>query len=250
MRATGASTAAIHAATAARPPLRDPSRSPLLALHDAASLRRIEARANAEPGADPFDLMRRAGRAGWRCALRHWPQAQRVLVVCGPGNNGGDGYVLARYALDSGRDVRLVHLAGHEPRGELARRALEDCRSRGGKPEVFDGELPQADLVVDALFGIGLDRAPDGDAARLISAINRHPAPRLSLDVPSGVEVARASAPGAAVCANRTIEFIAPKAGLRTGPALDLAGALEVASLDLAPELVVEEGAVAELLLP
>src|SRR5690606_29423521 len=58
------------------------------------------------------------------------------------------------------------------------------------------------------------------------------------------------SAPGAAVCANRTIEFIAPKAGLRTGPALDLAGALEVASLDLAPELVVEEGAVAELLLP
>src|SRR5690606_10996069 len=72
----------------------------------------------------------------------------------------------------------------------------------------------------------------------------------LSLDVPSGVEVARASAPGAAVCANRTIGFIAPKAGLRTGPALDLAGALEVASLDLAPELVVGEGAVAELLLP
>ena len=101
--------------------------------------------------------------------------------------------------------------AGDERYGVLVGR-LEDCRSRGGKPQAFDGELPQADLVIDALFGIGLDRAPDSEAARLISAINRHPAPRLSLDVPSGVDVARASAPGAAVRANRTIEFIAPKA--------------------------------------
>ena len=254
MKATRATTAADQA-MAPQPgfrehPLRDPSRAPLPALHDAASLRRIEARAGELPGSDPFDLMRRAGRAAWRCALRHWPQSQRIVVVCGPGNNGGDGYVLARYALDSGRDVRLVHLAGHEPRGDLAKRALEDCRSRGGKAEVFDGLLPPADLVVDALFGIGLDRAPDGDAARLVQAMNLHPAPRLSLDVPSGVDVATASAPGAAVHATRTLEFIAPKAGLRTGPALDLAGALEIAPLDLAPELVAEEGAVAELLSP
>ncbi|HEU4813661.1 MAG TPA: NAD(P)H-hydrate dehydratase [Xanthomonadaceae bacterium] len=240
---------------APRPTLLDPARAPLPALHDAASLRRIEARAAALQGGDPFELMRRAGRAAWRCALRHWPQAQRIVVVCGPGNNGGDGYVLARYALDSGRDVRLVVLAGHEPVGDLARRALEDCLSRGGKPQAFEGTslngmLPPADLVVDALFGIGLDRAPEADAARLIEAINLHPAPRLSLDVPSGVDVARGSAPGAAVRATRTLEFIAPKAGLRTGPALDLAGALELAPLDLAPELVAEEGAVAELLSP
>ena len=264
MKATRATTAAVPAAQAPpavdAPALRAASlhpaaRASLPALHDAGSLRRIEARAHAEPGGDPFELMRRAGRAAWRCALRHWPQAQRIVVVCGPGNHGGDGYVMARYALDSGREVRLVHLAGHEPRGELARRALEDCRSRGAKPVVFDGVspgggLPPADLVVDALFGIGLDRAPEPDAARLIEAMNVHPAPRLSLDVPSGVDVARASAPGAAVRATRTLEFIAPKAGLRTGPALDLAGALEVAPLDLAPELVAEEGAVAELLSP
>ena len=250
MKATGATTAAVHAAMAPRPSLLGPARAPLPALHDAGSLRRIEARAAAVPGSDPFELMRRAGRAGWRCALRHWPQAQRIVVVCGPGNNGGDGYVFARYALDSGRDVRLVHLQGHEPRSDLALRAHEDCRSRGGKARVFDGMLPPADLVVDALFGIGLDRAPDAEAARLIEAINLHPAPRLALDVPSGIDVARGSAPGAAVRATRTLEFIAPKAGLRTGPALDLAGPLELAPLDLAPELVAEEGAVAELLSP
>ena len=154
MNSTRAPTAPLHAAMAPRPALHDPARGPLPALHDAASLRRIEARAAAQQGGEPFELMRRAGRAGWRCA----PQAQRIVVVCGPGNNGGDGYVLARYALDSGRDVRLVFLPGHEPRGELARRALEDCLGRGGKPQAFDGMLPPADLVVDALFGIGLHR--------------------------------------------------------------------------------------------
>jgi len=247
MHATGThpavqADAAIRAAVA---PVA-PHAGPLPGLYDADALRRIEARAIAAPGGDPFELMRRAGRAAWRCALRHWPQAQRIVVVCGPGNNGGDGYVLARYALDSGRDVRLVHLAGHAPRSELARRALEDCRGRGVQPSVFDGMLPPADLVVDALFGIGMDRAPDTEVARLVEAMNLHPAPRLSLDVPSGVDVARGSAPGAAVRATRTLEFIAPKAGLRTGPALDLAGPLELALLDVAPELVAAEGVVAE----
>ena len=242
--------ASIRAAIAPSTALHAPARAPLPPLHDAASLRRLEARATAALGGDAFELMRRAGRSAWRCALRHWPQAQRIVVVCGPGNNGGDGYVLARYALDSGRDVRLVHLPGHAPRGALATRASEDCRSRGGKRVEFDGMLPPADLVVDALFGIGLDRAPERDAAALIGAMNLHPAPRLSLDVPSGVDVAQASAPGAAVCATRTLEFIAPKAGLRTGPALDLAGSLELAPLDLGPELVAGEGAVAELLSP
>src|SRR5690606_27764626 len=92
---------------------------------------------------------------------------------------------------------------------------------------------PAADLVVDALFGIGLDRAPDAGAAELISAINAHGAPVLALDVPSGLHADRGSTPGAAVQAVRTIEFIAAKAGLRTGPALDLTGALELAPLDI-----------------
>jgi ADP-dependent NAD(P)H-hydrate dehydratase / NAD(P)H-hydrate epimerase len=211
------------------------SRPPLAqaGLYDVAGLRELEVRAIAALGGDGFELMRRAGRAAWRQALRQWPQAHRIVVVCGPGNNGGDGYVFARYALDSGRDVRLLHLPAHGPRGELAQRAAADCATRGVRAAEFAGALPAADLVVDALFGIGLDRAPDGAAADLIEAINNHSAPVLALDVPSGLHADRGSAPGAAVRAARTIEFIAAKAGLRTGPALDLAGALELAPLDV-----------------
>jgi ADP-dependent NAD(P)H-hydrate dehydratase / NAD(P)H-hydrate epimerase len=202
-------------------------------LYDVAGLRAIEERAIGALGGDAFELMRRAGRAAWRHALRHWPQAQRIVVVCGPGNNGGDGYVFTRYALDSGRDVRLVRLPGQPPRSELAQRAAADCATRGVRPAEFNGTLPAADLVVDALFGIGLDRAPEGAAAELVDAINRHPAPVLSLDVPSGLDADRGSAPGTAVQATRTVEFIAAKAALRTGPALDLSGVLELAPLDV-----------------
>ena len=73
-------------------------------LFDVAALRKVEAQACAALGGDEVELMRRAGQAAWRYALEHWPQARRIVVACGPGNNGGDGYVLARHALVSGRD--------------------------------------------------------------------------------------------------------------------------------------------------
>lgn len=203
------------------------------ALYDSAALRQIEARATAALGGDDFELMRRAGRAAWRCSLRHWPSARRILVLCGPGNNGGDGYVFACHALDAGREVRVVMLAGQEPRSAQAQRASAEFRARGGRTEVFADRLPQADLIVDALFGIGFARTPDAAASALIEAINAQAVPRLALDVPSGLHADRGSIPGAAVRAIRTLEFIAPKAALRTGAALDLTGALELAELDV-----------------
>lgn len=212
--------------------------SPIIALHDTAALRTLETRATAVFGGDAFEAMRRAGRAAWRCSLRNWPQAQRMVVVCGPGNNGGDGYVLARHALDAGREARVVRLAGHAPRSEQARRACDNFRAHGGRIDEFAGALPQAELLVDALFGIGFAGAPGSDghdpaAQMLIEAINAYPAPRLALDVPSGVDAALGAVPGIAVRATRTLEFIAPKAGLRTGAALDHVGELELADLDL-----------------
>lgn len=218
-------------------------------LFDSAALRRIEANAAAALGND-FELMRRAGRAAWRCALRHWPQAQRIVVVCGPGNNAGDGYVFARHAHDSGRTVHVVQGAEGEPRSDVARRALATCRERGVDIGTFPGSLPAADLIVDALFGIGLDRVPDAAISGLIDAVNAHMAPCLSLDVPSGVIADHGSAPGAAVVATRTLEFIAAKAGLRSGPALDRAGALELATLDLPPSAFDGVAASAQLLTP
>jgi NAD(P)H-hydrate epimerase len=223
---------------------------PVAPLYDVAAVRRIEADAISALRGDAFELMRRAGRAAWRCALRHWPQAQSVLVVCGPGNNGGDALVFARYALDSGRNVRIVVLPGRTPAGPLPLRALEDCITRGVRPEPFAGDLPKADLVIDGLFGIGLDRPPEGDAAALVRAINDHGAPVLALDCPSGLDADRGSAQGACVRATRTIEFIASKAGLRSGPALDLAGWLDLAALDVAAEAFTANAPVADLLAP
>lgn len=203
------------------------------ALRDAAALRAIETLASVRLG-DAFELMRRAGQAAWRDLLGAWPQAQRVTVVCGPGNNGGDGYVLARHARLAGRQVTVVRAA--PPRGELAQRANLEYTQAGGDVSEFDGALPAADVVVDALFGIGLSRAPDAANAAVIDAINAQPAPVLSLDVPSGLDSDSGHAPGCCVRATRTLEFLAPKAGLRTGMALDHVGVLALATLDLDPQ--------------
>lgn len=218
-------------------------------LLDAAALRGVEARAAASLG-DAFELMRRAGQAAWRELLEHWPRAQRIVVVCGPGNNGGDGYVLARHALMSGRQVDVVRLAGHVPRSELAARACADYEAAQGRIQSFERNLPGADLVVDALFGIGLSRAPDEDCVRLIAAINAQAAPVFSLDAPSGVDCDRGSVPGEAVRATHTLEFIAGKRGLCTGAALDHAGSRALASLELPSKSLGEAAAVAELLRP
>lgn len=200
-------------------------------LFDTAALRAVEQRSAAASG-DPFELMRRAGQAAWRTVLERWPQAYRLLVICGPGNNGGDGFVLATHAIESGREVRVVQLPGHEPQRDPARLAFERFLSAGGSVQPFGAPLPPADLVVDALFGIGLSRAPDGDAASLVEAINAHQAPIFALDVPSGIDADLGSAPGAAVRASLTLEFLGCKPGLRTGTALDHVGSLELASLE------------------
>ncbi|QNN47248.1 NAD(P)H-hydrate dehydratase [Thermomonas brevis] len=199
-----------------------------LPLFDPAALRMLEARGTAHCDGDAFALMARAGQAAWRCALKHWPQAMRIAVVCGPGNNGGDGYVLARHAREAGRDVRVLRLA--KPASALAQRACADYLAIGG---VIDDTLGDCNLIVDALFGIGLSRAPDADAAALIAAVNAHRAPVLALDVPSGIDANSGSAPGAAVDADCTLQFLARHRGLRTGAALDRCGELELATLEL-----------------
>ncbi|MCY7353862.1 MAG: NAD(P)H-hydrate dehydratase [Lysobacter sp.] len=202
-------------------------------LYDRNALRVLETQATAALGGDAFELMRRAGQAAWGYLLQHWPDAQRIAVVCGPGNNGGDGYVLARHAQQAGRDVCVICLAGHVPHGKLAVRACSEYESAGGRIESFAEALPRVDVIVDALFGIGLSRAPEADTVALIDAINRHAAPVFSLDVPSGIDSDNGHARSAAVNADRTLQFIAAHCGLQTGDALDRVGERAVATLDI-----------------
>ncbi len=205
-------------------------------LYDSAALRAVEARV-AERHGDAFELMARAGQAAWRELLARWPQAQRIAVVCGPGNNGGDGYELCRYAHQSGRDARVLRIDAHRPRSALAQRACEAYREVGGRIKAFSDGFGRADLVVDAVFGIGLSRPPDAESARVIDAINASGLPVFALDVPSGVDADTGSAPGAAVRAAHTLQFIAAHPGLATGAAAGRAGSLALASLETDDEL-------------
>ena len=216
-------------------------------LHDNAALRDLERRAATAFG-DDFELMRRAGEAAWRHVLRHWPQAMRIVVACGPGNNGGDGYVLAMHALQAGREVSLLRLA--VPASEPARRACADYEAAGGRVLAFEAGLPAADLVVDAVFGIGLSRAPEGAAAALLAAIDAAGCPVLSLDVPSGVDADRGSVPGIAVHATRTLQFMGAHRGLATGAALDHAGERNMATLGIDPAWLARLPVAARLLPP
>jgi NAD(P)H-hydrate epimerase len=203
-----------------------------LALYTSAQSRAIDQRAIGELGIPGFELMTRAAAAAFAMARRRWPGAGRLRVVCGAGNNGGDGYLVAADALTAGLAVDLVALG--EPKGADARQARDAFVGAGGALRGL-GEwaaLAPADLVVDAIYGTGLNRAPDGDARDAIEAMNALGAPILALDVPSGLDADTGACPGVAVRAAATATFIVHKRGLHTNQS-DVAGGVELHALDL-----------------
>src|SRR5690606_24094402 len=127
-------------------------------------------------------------------------------------------------------------------------RAERAYRDAGGCVEEFDGSIGDADLVVDALFGIGLGRQPEGEAAALVAAIDAASAPVFALDVPSGVDADTGNVPGAAVHATRTLQFLGAHAGLATGAALDHVGARELATLETDHDILSADAAIARAL--
>jgi len=178
-------------------------------------------------------LMERAGRAAAAFVLTRYPLAQRIAIVCGTGNNGGDGYELARLLSEARRDVLVYAPEDAGPRREEARAAAERWRNAGGYLTHFDGNLPTVDLVVDALFGIGVAKSPEGAHAQMIAAINAQTAPVFSLDIPSGVDADTGEVPGLAVHAHTTLSFIVVKRGLLTGRAPAHCGRIVLADLEL-----------------
>src|SRR5687767_2737603 len=132
-----------------------------LPLYRPEMVRAMDAHAIDVLGIDAHALMLRAGAAAWALLRERWPQARRIGVACGPGNNGGDGYVLARLALEAGCHVEVVIAPDGAARSEAAVRAAEAWRLAKGRTTYFDVHLPEMDVGVDALYGTGLSRAPD-----------------------------------------------------------------------------------------
>ncbi|HRQ65379.1 MAG TPA: NAD(P)H-hydrate dehydratase [Xanthomonadaceae bacterium] len=203
-------------------------------LFDAAAVRAVDRRAIDELGIPGYELMCRAGAASLHHLRLRWPEARRILVLCGPGNNGGDGLVLARLARAEGFDVRVCCPLGVPRRGDAAL-AAQAFAEGGGQAESgrVDVAFAGIDVVVDALFGIGPARPPPGDLALWIEALNATATPVLALDVPSGIDADSGHAPGAALRADVTVSFIALKRGLFTGAAVDCVGEILLETLDV-----------------
>lgn len=178
--------------------------------------------------------MQRAGEAAFQVARRHYPTARHWLIVCGSGNNGGDGYVVARLCQAVGIQVTLQALDSSKPRPEEAERARQAWLDAGGTPDSEHIPWPESlDLIIDGILGTGLTGAPRSEAAALIALINDHPAPVIALDIPSGLLAETGATPGAVVQAAHCVAFIALTPGLLTGKARDVIGQLHHASLGL-----------------
>lgn len=181
-----------------------------------------------------YTLMTRAGAAAFAALKDTWPHARSLLVVCGPGNNGGDGYVLARLARAEGYAATVVAIGDPTKLRGDALRAYEDYIASGGDIAAWQSDLAQqADVLVDAIFGTGLARALDPAIVSIVEAINASARPVLALDVPSGLQSDTGEIMGAAIRAHRTITFIGLKLGFYLGRGPDVVGELAFDGLEI-----------------
>ena len=203
-------------------------------IYAAQQVRALDRKAIEIFGIPSYELMNRAGEAALQTLSGHWPSARSLTIVCGAGNNAGDGYVLARLAAGDGYQVRVVSVVPRERLSGDAARAAGDWVGAGGETELFDAAVSLGgDLVVDALLGTGLDRALDGTFAAAVDAINAASAPVLALDVPSGLNADTGLVMGSAVRASVTVTFMGLKLGLFLGEAPDHLGVLEFSDLSV-----------------
>ncbi len=207
-------------------------------LYRARDVREMDRIAIEEFGIPGATLMSRAGAAGFVVLGMRWPQARSVAVVCGIGNNGGDGFVLARLAHTAGLKVVVFQVGDAARLHGDALAAAQFLKVVGVPIKQPDADsLTEFDVVIDALLGTGLDREVSGEWRAAIDAINRSGAPVLALDIPSGLHSDTGRILGAAVRAQATISFIGLKQGMFTAAGPDCCGAIEFDNLRLPSEV-------------
>ncbi len=194
-------------------------------IYRAAQVRELDRLAIEQVGIPGYTLMYRAGEAAFHAMRRRWPRARRVLVLCGAGNNAGDGYVFARMARSEGLLVTVAALFDPAKLGGDAAVAWEAYKPAGGVAEEWrPSMLAGADIVVDAILGTGLARELEGKPRELVEAVNSAGIDVFALDIPTGLHADSGQPLGAAIVADATITFVALKLGLYTGRAPDYTG--------------------------
>ena len=183
-------------------------------------------------------LMEHAGAAAFNMLKKNWPDAKNIKVVCGSGNNGGDGYVIARLAHEAGLAVHALHTDSLAQLKGDAKIAADKLVAAGVKPEKYaEGCVEHSDLIVDALLGTGLDREVTGQIKNIIEDINISSSPVLSIDIPSGLNANTGRIMGSVVIAEATITFIGLKQGLFTGQGPACTGRVCFNDLDVPSEI-------------
>jgi hydroxyethylthiazole kinase-like uncharacterized protein yjeF len=184
---------------------------------------------------DGIGLMRRAGQAVARVVLARYPTAGRMHVLCGPGNNGGDGYVIARFLRESGVDVSVWASAAPKPGSDAAFAAAE-CPVDPKPLAEFDGQMDS--LVVDALYGAGLSKPLAGDAARAVEVATARRLPVVAVDLPSGVSGDSGKILGSAFRAEITVTFARKKPGHLLLPGRECCGEVVLADIGIADAVI------------
>lgn len=193
----------------------------------------MDRRAIEKLGVPGYELMCRAGQSAFQVLRRRWPAARHVLVVCGYGNNGGDGYVLARLARRAGLEVTTVGVDVASLRGD-ALIAYKEFEAEGGAVLPWSRDwVAQAEVIVDALFGIGLTRDLQMPLDGYVSEMNASGRPILAIDIPSGLHAETGRALGEAIRATCTVTFIGLKLGFYVGVGADHVGDIEFDSLGI-----------------
>jgi hydroxyethylthiazole kinase-like uncharacterized protein yjeF len=186
-------------------------------------------RATIAAGTPGIDLMENAGRAVADAVAAE--QGTRVVVVAGPGNNGGDGFVAARLLAERGFDVRVAFVGDRAKLKGDAASAARQWDGPTGRAE--PGALADADIVIDALFGAGLDRPVEGLARAMIEAVNKGGKPVITVDLPSGINGTTGAVMGLAVKATRTVTFFRRKPGHLLLPGRVHCGPVTVADIGI-----------------
>ncbi|KPP99839.1 bifunctional ADP-dependent NAD(P)H-hydrate dehydratase/NAD(P)H-hydrate epimerase [Marinobacter sp. HL-58] len=209
-------------------------------LYSADAVREIDRYVIDQQGVDGFELMQAAAASAFRRLVRYWPEPGRILVLCGAGNNGGDGYLVAANAVRHGLSVDCIAVAPTEKLSGDARKAWKKSVADGvpvkALADLSDSEVSEsiasAGLIVDAMLGTGVTGAPREPFAAMIRHCNGAAAPVLGIDLPSGLNASTGTVAGDAVRADVTVTFIGLKAGLFTGQGAEFAGDVVFESLD------------------
>ena len=214
---------------------------------DAESMHQVDRAAIEDFGIPGLVLMENAAIGLADAIAETYPEVVSAAIFCGPGNNGGDGLALARHLTIRGYHVEVSLLGSGQNLSGDAQVQLNICQGQGvpiseyGPEDDLHHAVDSArglDLVVDALFGIGLTRPLSGHFAELVEALNNIPVPRLAVDLPSGLNGSRAEIPGTHIEADLTVTFGAPKVAHILSPAADAVGEVVVADLGAPTELI------------